>query len=863
MQQYREGQRLQGSDGNVYVVQGGVPRLQGGGRPNVVMPAPQKPEPPKFIPGATGYTLGPNGEAVPIPNLPNAKTTYRILSPQDKAARGLDPSGDYQMSSEGQITAITPPRNNDNKLSAKERADAIQGHVDAAALERIADDLEKKFKAGPGSTSGIAGLQDFLPTGENRKFNDTGYQARGLVKRALGFTGGEGNTIGEIQLNYGPYLPEAGDFDEQIVNKIGALRRLAQDSRTRSVAVLGGVPDANGRVTPVDLSKPKQEEQSPPSFIGGDGQFTTEAGQFRDPRFAGIEGQYRQMLAKGEAPGKILQFLRSQGINANPNDVVEQARWLKKNPGKINQLDTSQIEMVWRDKVTRNTLGINPDCGLGAYGVSAANALTAGTLDEIVGATGGDQQQAQIAKEVLRERNPGASLAGDVSGAALGMTGVNAGLRFAGGRLAGLATRGGGLGGDMLYGAAYGAGEQNDNRGMGALTGAASAGAGNLVGRGLVSGLGRSVRGVADPNIRYLNDRGINMTPGQVFGESGVVGRTMRGMEDKLQSVPWLGDAISARRNEGLQAFNREAFKDALKPINQQLEGDIGQEAVGQAQELVSGAYGDALDGVTLRGDIPFVRNAAEPIRAGRAIPKVGDEFDYTVKQGIGPLFGPGRTLDGPGFQEALQVTRGAASDFAKQGSPMANAAGNQMRLLGDAFTDLANRQAPGTIPGLQAANAANRNVSILGDAVNMQGGELFTPRQLDRAAIGNAKKFGGKKSAARGDYPFADLAQAGNAVLPSTVPNSGTTDRAMATFVLPAALGGSAAGSEALGLPPALTASLATLSLMSTKKGNAAIQRLAVSRDPATRAIGEELLRHRRAGGMFGSATALPLLGN
>jgi hypothetical protein len=868
MQQYREGQRLQGSDGNIYVVQGGVPRLAQPSGPQVVMPAPQKPAEPKFVPGAPGYVYDPKtGGANPIPGLPPTKTTYRVLNAEEKRERGLDPSGDYQISSEGQITALTPPKNNDNKLTAKERADAIQGHVDAAALERIADDLEAKFQAGPGATKGLGGLQDYLPTAGNRRFNDTGYQARGLVKRALGFTGGEGNTIGEIQLNYGPYLPEAGDYDEQIVNKIGALRRLAQDSRTRSVAVLGGVPDANGRVTPVEQGRQQQEEQSPPGYIGGDGRLTTEAGQHRDPRFAGIEGQYRQMLAKGEAPGKILQFLRAQGIDANPQDVVEQARWLKQNPGKINQLDTSQIEMVWRDKITRNTLGIDPESGLGAYGVASANALTGGTLDELAGVFGGDQQQAQIAKDALRQRNPGASLAGDISGAALGMTGINAGLRAAGGRMAGLATRGGGIGGDMLYGAGYGAGEGNDDRLTGALQGAGSAGAGNLVGRGVISGAGRAARGVADPNLQYLHGRGISLTPGQIAGQGGVMGRGLRAIEDTLESVPFLGSAIRSRKEEGLQGFNREAFRDALAPINQQLGGDIGQEAIGQAQDMVGDAYGSALDGVELRADRPFLSATDDIIQRGTAVPVMGEQFNYLVSQKVDPLFGPNIKLDGKGFQSALQTLNKAGADFPKQGIMGGEVAGN-VRELKDAFIEMANRQAPQAMPALNAANSANRNVSILGDAVthavnNSVESGMFTPAQLGRKAVENTKKFGGKKNAARGNVPFRDLTEAGQSVMPNVVPNSGTTDRALATFVLPAALGGSAAGSEALGLPAPVTGALGTLALLSTRKGNNAVQSLALSRNDVVRRIGEELLRQRRAAGMFGAGAAMPLLGN
>jgi hypothetical protein len=343
------------------------------------------------------------------------------------------------------------------------------------------------------------------------------------------------------------------------------------------------------------------------------------------------------------------------------------------------------------------------------------------------------------------------------------------------------------------------------------------------------------------------------------------MGRGIRAVEDTLESVPFLGSAIKSRKSEGMQAFNREAFRDALKPINQQINGDIGQEAIGQAQDLVGESYGDALGGVNLRADGPFIRQTDDILKRGSAVPVMGEQFNYLMGQQIDPLFTP--ELSGRNFQAALQTLNKAKPEFNRQGI-MGNVVADATDDMRGAFIDLANRQAPGAMPALNAANAANKNVSILGDTVtqavnNSAESGMFTPAQLARKAVENTKKFGGKKAAARGNVPFRDLTEAGQAVLPNVVPNSGTTDRALATIALPAALGGAAGGSQALGLDPSITAALGTLALLSTRKGNNAVQQIAMNRSDEARAIGEYILRQRRLGGMFGAGAATPLLGN
>src|SRR3546814_15431683 len=71
-------------------------------------------------------------------------------------------------------------------------------------------------------------------------------------------------------------------------------------------------------------------------------------------------------------------------------------------------------------------------------------------------------------------------------------------------------------------------------------------------------------------------------------------------MEDKLESVPLLGDAIRQRRQEGYEAFNQAAVRDAFEPINAQVQGTVGGDAIEQAQDAVSQYYGDTLSGVRL-----------------------------------------------------------------------------------------------------------------------------------------------------------------------------------------------------------------------------------------------------------------------
>lgn len=169
------------------------------------------------------------------------------------------------------------------------------------------------------------------------------------------------------------------------------------------------------------------------------------------------QADFQRALAYRDGTGEFAQFGPRAGARVAPVSR-----------GEADMLDTALSGIASSE--------------LGAAVTGSANALTAGNLDEIAAMFGGEGagDRVQWAKEYMREAMPVSSLIGEMAGAA----GAVGGLA----RIPALAGRA--IATDALYGAAYGAGESNDNRVMGGLVGAAAGGAGGYFGQKLLSRLG-------------------------------------------------------------------------------------------------------------------------------------------------------------------------------------------------------------------------------------------------------------------------------------------------------------------------------------------------------------------------------------
>lgn len=756
------------------------------------------------------------------------------------------------------IPGVTPPKGAGGggrpALTAKEFSDAVAAYQSAIKLRKSAEDMQAQFDSTIGKTSGPMGIADYFPSAEKDVFNSMGLRNRGDLKRSQGFTGGEGNTLGESSQLYDPYTPSSWDRDKNAESKIQALRDLADETEQKAVMMLGGVPDANGRITPIQQDGPTVLPQAAGAQADpgmGPMDVTAEGGLRFEQALGGLPDRVADMIGKGAEPSEITAFLNQQygqfGASVGPDmaatiaNIVQRHRANPRAPVKSLGSGWENFSMLPAQQET-TMLGRAADTDLGNFTMNAANAATAGLPAYLAG------EQGAAVMDAARQSRPLSSISGDIAGSVAAMTGINAGAGALG-RAGSLLTRGGGIGGDVAYGATRGGLE---NGPVGAVTGAAAAGIGNRVGSGIANTAARVTRGVSDPAVNYLSERGIPLTLGQLLGNRGMTGKVL----NRLESAPVIGDMMAARRLESMGGFNREAMRQAIEPVGGNVT-TAGREGLDQAYGAVDQGYADALSGQQFSGNEPqFINEMGAAIQRGQAVPKLGEDFAYIMREDVAPMFDANGVLTGDRLQAALQGLRKARSSFA--GQPMGQYAGDALTDAEQAITGMVSRQAPDVMPRLSAANKAYGNVSTLADAVNTAGNQagIFTPAQLGKAAINNTKKFGGKRAAATGNVPFRELQEAGQEVLPSTVPDSGTAGRA-ASMLLPAALGGTAVGGEALNAPPTVTIPLAVLAALSSKTGARAAQKALTGRGDTAKKIGNAIIRQKRRAGLFGAATA------
>lgn len=341
-------------------------------------------------------------------------------------------------------------------------------------------------------------------------------------------------------------------------------------------------------------------------------------------------------------------------------------------------------------------------------------------------------------------------------------------------------------------------GEKLKQTGFGAAGGAG----GNLLGKGLA----RVVNPQTSQAVKGLLKRNITPTPGQILGGG------FKSFEDKLTSVPFLGDAIKTGQRRGIRQFNTAIFDDILKPIGAASPRGVGREAVEVVGDTIGKGYDDVLSKIGLSVDdhlaaeVSAVRAAAQELP-----PQLQKRFETVLRDKvIGQL---AKNSSGRGFKTVQSSLTEEAAKFGKSTDAF-------QRELGERFTDLLSTLQE----GLGRSNAGVR-INVGGQVVdagqrvsdlNLAWAKLvrlekaagatgafegvFTPAQLS-AAVKAADRSTRKRAFARGDALLQEISDPAKSVLSSTVPDSGTPGRLLAILG-----GGGLAAAE-----PATAATLAT----------------------------------------------------
>lgn len=451
--------------------------------------------------------------------------------------------------------------------------------------------------------------------------------------------------------------------------------------------------------------------------------------------------------------------------------------------------------------------------------------------------------------------NPNARLAGQVVGGVLGPVPGRGLIAKAAGKLGKSAPLARIVGEGVAQSGAYGLGRGDSTsvtqRLKNAGTDAALGGAGSLVGAGLVRGVGRAISPVVDPSVRKLANAGITMTPGQRGG------RIARFAEQASESLPIIREPIKAAKARGVEQFNKAWINEGLAPIGAKLpkSASAGYASIEFAQDAVSKAYDKALSKISAPADEPFAQGLGAVAEKASQMPKpLADAFNYTMNQEITPLIAGKTQIDGPTLQRVNRLLQSRISKLQKSNDGLSDILADNLDEVRQNFLGLAARHSSEGAREFQAANAAHANLSRVYDAAArpQSVGGVFTPSTAASAA--SRKGYGTSvNNLSTGSARMQSLADAAKSVLPDTLPNSGTADRAAWITGL-GALGSGAGASvnPALALPGAGLAQY-------IPGVDTALQKFSLrGQSDRAKLLADEIRKRAYIGGMFGAPVAV-----
>jgi hypothetical protein len=312
--QYREGQRLQGSDGNIYVVQGGVPVLANG--------------------GAVAVTGG-------DPALPS-----KVTKAQNEAAASVnDPvkaasdalKAGYEAKIAAANSAVAAAKNDTDLQIAKANLAKTQAEIGqlqqgkGKAQKALQDQIDRVSDLYRGNIEG--GLPNplwgHIPTSTNQQFDSA---AQGLVnpfQASFRIQGQGSQSDTELKQFLQANTPSATDPDKVIEEKLRNIQTRLRRRDTGQDPSTAPPPASEPRQ--VGLAKGKQRAEI-------------------DPALKAVASKVGVMLANGTPGAQIEGFLRQNGVDPASTDLgaklkyrisPEFKRWQRANPGSPYPIDPS------------------------------------------------------------------------------------------------------------------------------------------------------------------------------------------------------------------------------------------------------------------------------------------------------------------------------------------------------------------------------------------------------------------------------------------------------------------------------------------------------------------------------------------
>lgn len=316
---------------------------------------------------------------------------------------------------------------------------------------------------------------------------------------------------------------------------------------------------------------------------------------------------------------------------------------------------------------------------------------------------------------------------------------------------------------------------------------------------GALHGAGTVAKKVISPEIqaqaKLLLKEGVPLTIGQTLGGS------IQRLEDSGTSIPFVGDMIRSRQREAMIGLQNAAINRSLAPIGAKLPADLqGHSAIAYADDALGKAYDNVVVRLNATADPVLARDISGIANGAASYGVTGPaatKLKAILKNQILDKAGAGGVYDGATLKDIQSNLSHQARIHGKSQNPDDKNLADALIDAKTAFNDFIARQNPNEAPTLAKINQGWAMFARPQQAAERAGKDgISTPAQL-----GMAVRTGGTRGQnASGRALMQDLSSAGQAVLPSTVPDSGTPLRHAVQLGL--GLAGAGLGGERLGVP-------------------------------------------------------------
>lgn len=286
---------------------------------------------------------------------------------------------------------------------------------------------------------------------------------------------------------------------------------------------------------------------------------------------------------------------------------------------------------------------------------------------------------------------------------------------------------------------------------------AAAGTVGGVVGAAAMKGAGKVLNPVASAAEQKLRDMGVQLTPGQLMGE------TARDVEAFATNLLGIGPKISEAKQRAVLSFNKGVINKTLDKIGDKLPEDMtGRNSVAYAAEQVSNAYDDVLSkmqfnldfkttsGILNALDKAQLPSVAQKETAINELNKVAlSRFDKT-------------TLTGQEYKAIESDLRQLSNEYMTSTNQADKQVGKALRDVLGVFKDELAKQNPKQTSKLRRIDSAYGDLEVIQTAAANSGANngVFTPKQY-QTAVRQRDITRNKKSFARGQARGQDVSDA------------------------------------------------------------------------------------------------------